>query len=158
MKDVSAMTGEAILQEIEKVQQSNENFHYYKCGGKCPEALKEGKVNGLRVNDYLWYRPGPFAEFGCPCAVCRTRVVNNSIYCNGANLCMYWVQNLACGAPMLHASETSRPLPKPNLQRLQRNDRAVISDRSTLSSQRTWPRELLGKFGVQDIDLMWSVL
>ena len=26
MRDVSAMTGEAILQEIEKVQQSNENF------------------------------------------------------------------------------------------------------------------------------------
>ena len=25
-RDVSAMTGEAILQEIEKVQQSNENF------------------------------------------------------------------------------------------------------------------------------------
>ena len=47
--------------------------------------LKEGKVNGLRVNDDLWYRPRPFAEFGCPCAVCRTRVVNNSIYCNGAN-------------------------------------------------------------------------
>ena len=39
----------------------------------------------------LWYRPGPLASSSgkYPCAVCRTGVGSNSIYCNGCKLCVH---------------------------------------------------------------------
>ena len=55
---------------------------------------------------------------------------------------------------MLHASETW-PLTKPSLQRLQRNDRAMI--RHAMSNHKTLPvrsTELLSWLGVEDLDLI----
>ena len=75
----------------------------------CQEALDLERNNGeertggksRKDKDHdLWYEPGPPAEFT---RVCTARLQS----------------------AMLHASETW-PLAKPNLQRLQRNDRAMI--------------------------------
>ena len=57
---------------------------------------------------------------------------------------------------MLHARETS-PLTKPNLQRLQRNDRAVIRQISNVKPQdivTTRSNELLVQLGIEDLDLI----
>ena len=57
---------------------------------------------------------------------------------------------------MLHASETW-PLIKPNLQRLQRNDRAMIRQSCNVGSQdivTTRPNELLVRLGIEDLDLI----
>ena len=57
---------------------------------------------------------------------------------------------------MLHASETW-PLTKPNLQRLQRNDRAMIRQICNVRRQdvvTTRSNELLGRLGVGDLDLI----
>ena len=57
---------------------------------------------------------------------------------------------------MLHASETW-PLTKPNLQRLQRNDRAMIRQNCNFRSQdivTTRSKELLVRLGIEDLDLI----
>ena len=57
---------------------------------------------------------------------------------------------------MLHASETW-PLTKPNLQRLQRNDRAMIRQICNVRLQdvvTTRSNELLGLLGIEDLDLI----
>ena len=57
---------------------------------------------------------------------------------------------------MLHASETW-PLTKPNLQHLQRNDRAMIRQISNVRPQdivTTRSNELLARLGIEDLDLI----
>ena len=57
---------------------------------------------------------------------------------------------------MLHASETW-PLTKPNLQRLQRNDRAMIRQICNVKPQdivTTRSNELLVRLGIEDLDLI----
>ena len=57
---------------------------------------------------------------------------------------------------MLHASETS-PLTKPNLQRLQQNDRAMIKQICNVRPQdivTTRSNELLVRLGIEDLDLI----
>ena len=57
---------------------------------------------------------------------------------------------------MLHASETW-PLTKPNLQHLQRNDRAMIRQICNVKPQdivTTRSNELLARFGIEDLDLI----
>ena len=57
---------------------------------------------------------------------------------------------------MLHASETW-PLTKPNLQRLQRNDRAMIRQICNVRPQdivTTRSNELLRRLGIEDLDLI----
>ena len=57
---------------------------------------------------------------------------------------------------MLHASETW-PLTKPNLQRLQRNDRAMIKQICNVRPQdivTTRSNELLVRLGIKDLDLI----
>ena len=57
---------------------------------------------------------------------------------------------------MLHASETW-PLTKPNLQHLQRNDRAMIRRICNVRSQdivTTRSSELLVRLGIEDLDLI----
>ena len=57
---------------------------------------------------------------------------------------------------MLHASETW-PLTKPNLQRLQRNDRAMIRQICNVRPQdivTTRSNELLARLGIEDLDLI----
>ena len=57
---------------------------------------------------------------------------------------------------MLHASETW-PLTKPNLQRLQRNDRAMIRQICNVRQQdivTTRSKELLVRLGIEDLDLI----
>ena len=57
---------------------------------------------------------------------------------------------------MLHASETW-PLTKPNLQRLQRNDRAMIRQICNVKLQdivTTRSNELLARLGIEDLDLI----
>ena len=73
-------------------------------------------------------------------------------------------RHLSCGrvysscvrSAMLHASETW-PLTKPNLQRLQRNDRAIIRQICNVRSQdifTTRSSELLVRLGIEDLDLI----
>ena len=63
----------------------------------------------------------------------------------------------SCGrSTMLHASETW-PLTKPNLQRLQRNDRAMIRQICNVRPQdivTTMSNELLARRGIEDLDLI----
>ena len=57
---------------------------------------------------------------------------------------------------MLHASETW-PLTKPNLQHLQRNDRAMIRQICNVRQQdivTTRSKELLAQLGIEDLDLI----
>ena len=57
---------------------------------------------------------------------------------------------------MLHASETW-PLTKPNLQHLQRNDRAMIRQICNVRLQdivTTRSNELLARLGIEDLDLI----
>ena len=57
---------------------------------------------------------------------------------------------------MLHASETW-PLTKPNLQRLQQNDRAMIRQICNVKPQdivTTRSKELLAQLGIEDLDLI----
>ena len=57
---------------------------------------------------------------------------------------------------MLHASETWS-LTKPNLQRLQRNDRAMIRQICNVRPQdivTTRSNELLARLGIEDLDLI----
>ena len=57
---------------------------------------------------------------------------------------------------MLHASETW-PCTKPNLQRLQRNDRAMIRQICNIRLQdivTTRSNELLVRLGIEDLDLI----
>ena len=56
---------------------------------------------------------------------------------------------------MLHASETW-PLTKPNLQRLQRNDRAMIRQICNVKPQDivTTRSKLLGRLGIEDLELI----
>ena len=56
---------------------------------------------------------------------------------------------------MLHASETW-PLSKPNLQRLQRNDRADQTDLQCQAARHCHHRsnELLGRLGIEDLDFI----
>ena len=57
---------------------------------------------------------------------------------------------------MLHASETW-PLTKPNLQHLQRNDRAVIRQICNVRQQdivTAKSNELLVRLGIEDLDLI----
>ena len=59
-------------------------------------------------------------------------------------------------SPMLHAGETW-PLTKPNLQRLQRNDRAMIRQICNVRQQdtvTTRSNELLVQLGIEDLDLI----
>ena len=51
---------------------------------------------------------------------------------------------------MLHASETW-PLTKPNLQRLQRNDREIIRQICNVTTRSS---ELLVRLGIEDLDLI----
>ena len=70
----------------------------------CQEALDMERSNGeerteskcSKDKDHdLWYRTGPPAEFRLfPCAVCRTGVGSNSIFCNG---CKHWVHKKCSG-------------------------------------------------------------
>ena len=60
---------------------------------------------------------------------------------------------LLCADAMLHASETW-PLTKPNLQRLQRNDRAMIRLICNVKPQdivTTRSNELLARLGIEDL-------
>ena len=57
---------------------------------------------------------------------------------------------------MLHTSETW-PLTKTNLQRLQRNDRAMIRQICSIKPEdvaRVWSSELLAKLQLEDLDLI----
>ena len=54
---------------------------------------------------------------------------------------------------IFHASETW-PLTKPNLQRLQRNDRAMISNVKPQDIVTTRSSELLARLGIEDLDLI----
>ena len=57
---------------------------------------------------------------------------------------------------MLHASDTW-PVTKPCLQRLQRNDRAMIRQICNVKPQDTetiWSTELLARLGIEDLDLI----
>ena len=57
---------------------------------------------------------------------------------------------------MLHVSETW-PLTKPNLQRMQRNDRAMIRQICNVRPQdvvTTRSNELLAQFGIEDLDFI----
>ena len=57
---------------------------------------------------------------------------------------------------MLHASETW-PMTKPNLQRLQRNDKAMIRQICNVRPQdvvTTRSIELLARLGIEDLDLI----
>ena len=118
-----------------------------------------------------------------PCSVCPTGVGSNSIFCNG---CKHWVYkkcsrlkrlkkdpdyrctrhlsfktrgrvySSCVRSAMLHASETW-PLTKPNLQRLQRNDRAMIRQICNVRPQdtvTTRSSELLVWLGIEDLDLI----
>ncbi|XP_056010749.1 uncharacterized protein LOC130051843 [Ostrea edulis] len=151
-----------------------------------------------------------------PCAVCRTGVGSNSIFCNG---CKHWVHKKCSGlmrlsvdpvfrcsrcrgttarpldgrpqsdiqvggcrflllprrlafrsryktrgrvynncvqSAMLHASKTWA-LTKPNLHRLQRNDRAMIRQICNINSEdmaTVGSTELLGRLGTDDLDLI----
>ena len=63
---------------------------------------------------------------------------------------------LLCASAMLHASETW-PLTKLNLQRLQRNDRAMIRQICNVRPQdivTTRSNELLVRLGIEDLDLI----
>ena len=58
----------------------------------------EGKCRKDKGHD-LWYRPGPLEEFRrYPCAVCRTGVGYNSIYCKG---CKLWAHKNCSGLQRL---------------------------------------------------------
>ena len=136
-----------------------------------------------------------------PCAIYRTGVGSNSIFCNG---CKHWVHKKCSGlkrlkkdpdyrctrvktawkkfkdllpvlsschlsfktrgcvysscvrSAMLHASKTW-PLTKPNLQHLQRNDRAMIRQICNVRPQdivTTRSNELLVRLGIEDLDLI----
>ena len=66
------------------------------------------------------------------------------------------VQLLCAKSAMLHASETW-PLTKPNLQRLQRNDRAMIRQICNVRPQDiviTRSNELLVRLDIEDLDLI----
>ena len=63
---------------------------------------------------------------------------------------------LLCQSAMLHASETW-PLTKPNLQRLQQNDKAMIRQICNVRPQdtvTTRSNELLARLGIEDLDLI----
>ena len=66
------------------------------------------------------------------------------------------VYSLCVWSAMLHASETW-PVTKPCLQRLQRNDRAMIRQICNVKPQDTvtiWSTELLAQLGIEDLDLI----
>ena len=66
------------------------------------------------------------------------------------------VYSSCVGSAMLHASETW-PLTKPNLQRLQRNDRAMIRQICNVRPQdivTTRSNDLLVRLGIEDLDLI----
>ena len=66
------------------------------------------------------------------------------------------VYSFCVRSAMLHASETW-PLTKPNLQRLQRNDRAMIRQICNVRPQdivTTRSSELLVRLGIEDLDLI----
>ena len=66
------------------------------------------------------------------------------------------VYSSCVGSAMLHASETW-PLTKPNLQHLQRNDRAMIRQICNVKLQDTAiirSTELLARLGIEDLDLI----
>ena len=66
------------------------------------------------------------------------------------------VYSSCVGSAMLHASETW-PLTKPNHQRLQRNDRAMIKQICNVRPQdivTTRSNELLVRLGIEDLDLI----
>ena len=73
-------------------------YHSRITGGMCQKALDMERSNGgeraeskcRRDKDHdLWYGAGSPAEFRrVPCAVCRTGVGSNSIFCKG---CKHWV-------------------------------------------------------------------
>ena len=66
------------------------------------------------------------------------------------------VYSSCAGSAMLHASETW-PLTKPNLQHLQRNDRAMIRQICNVKLQdvvTTRSNELIGQLGIEDLDLI----
>ena len=107
-----------------------------------------------------------------PCAVCHTGVGSNSIFCKG---CKHWVHKKCSGhlsfktrsrvystcvrSAMLHASE-AWPVTKPCLQRLQRNDRAMIRQVCNVKPQDTATIrsiELLARLGIEDLDLILKV-
>ena len=65
------------------------------------EAMEEkGQSKCRKAEDHdLWYGPGPPAEFRrVSCAVCRTRVGRNRIFCNG---CKHWVHKKCSGIKCL---------------------------------------------------------
>ena len=65
------------------------------------------------------------------------------------------VYSSCMGSAMLHASETW-PLTKPNLQRLQQNDRAMIRQICNVNPQdivTTRSSKLLAQLGIEDLDL-----
>ena len=67
-----------------------------------------------------------------------------------------YVYSSYVGSALLHASETW-PLTKPNLQRLQRNNRAMIRQMCNVRPQdivTTRSNELLVRLGIEDLDLI----
>ena len=63
------------------------------------ERSNEGERTGSKCRkdkDHdLWYGPGPLQSSGeFPCAICRTGVGSNIIFCNG---CKHWVHKNCCG-------------------------------------------------------------
>ena len=67
-----------------------------------------------------------------------------------------WVYSSCMRSIMLHASETL-PLTKPNLQRLQRNDRVMIRQLCNVRLQdivTTRSNELHVRLGIEDLDLI----
>ena len=65
------------------------------------EAVEEKRLSKCKKDkDYdLWYGPGPPAEFRRgSCAVCRTGVGSNGIFCNG---CKHWVHKKCSGIKCL---------------------------------------------------------
>ena len=105
------------------------------------EEWVEGKCRKDKGH-YLWYRPGPLAEFRrilMHCLSYRSRQQQHLLqwlkkfrelqpFLTSHNLSYKThghVYSSCVRSPVLHASETW-PLTKMNLQRLQRNDRATI--------------------------------
>ena len=97
-------------------------------------AGKKIMICGMGLN--LLQSSGEF-----PCTICHTGVGSSSIFCNG---CKDWVHK-KCSAP------------KPNLQHLQRNTRAMIRQICNVRPQdivNTRSNELLMRLGIEDQNLI----
>ena len=97
---------------------------------------------------YVWKRPGRSSRI---CYQFSPRHLSFKTHGQVYSSCVW--------NAMLHASETW-PLTKPNLQRLRRNDRAMVSQICNVRPQdivSTRSNELLARLGIEDLDLILKV-